>query len=90
MRVGEPRKRHRDQRHLAAQRRQKKEEELTKTAETTHRECEEPTSADMKEFQETTVCHEATEADIKKIKPFERAIAILEQMIAMTELIKKR
>jgi hypothetical protein len=34
--------------------------QLTETVETTHRECEEPTSADMK------VCHEATEADIEK------------------------
>jgi hypothetical protein len=30
--------------------------ELTETVETTHRECKEPTSADMK------VCHKATEA----------------------------
>jgi hypothetical protein len=37
--------------------------------ETTHRERQEPTSADMKEFQETTVCHEATEADMEKIVP---------------------
>jgi hypothetical protein len=43
-----------------------KEEELTEMAETTHRECEEPKSADIKECQETTVCHEATEADIEK------------------------
>jgi hypothetical protein len=43
--------------------------ELTETVEKTHRECEEPTSADMKAFQETTVCHEATEADIEKIEP---------------------
>jgi hypothetical protein len=74
-----------DQRHLAAQRRQKKEEELTETVETTHWEREEPTSADMKECQETTVCHEATEADIGKMEPFDRMIAILKQMIAMTE-----
>jgi hypothetical protein len=60
-------------------------ERLTETVETTHRECEEPTSADMKECQETTVCHEATEADIGKMEPFDRMIAILEQMIAMTE-----
>jgi hypothetical protein len=37
--------------------------ELTEMVETTHRECEEPTSADMKACQETTVSHEATEAD---------------------------
>jgi hypothetical protein len=43
--------------------------EPTDTVETTHRECEEPTSADMKACQETTVCHEATEADIEKIEP---------------------
>jgi hypothetical protein len=85
MPVGEPRKRRRDQRHLAAQRHQKKEEELTKMVETTHQECEEPTSADMKECQDTTVCHEATEADIEKMESFDRPIAILEQMIPMME-----
>jgi hypothetical protein len=53
--------------------------------ETTHRECEEPTSADMKECQETSVCHGATEADIEKMEPFDRVIAILKQMIAVTE-----
>jgi hypothetical protein len=37
--------------------------ELTETVETTHRECEEPSSAEMK------VCHEATETDIEKIEP---------------------
>jgi hypothetical protein len=35
----------------------------------------------MKECQDTTVCHGATEADIEKMEPFDRAIAILEQMI---------
>jgi hypothetical protein len=39
------------------------------TVETRHREFEEPTSADMKACQETTVCHEATETDIEKIGP---------------------
>jgi hypothetical protein len=53
-------------------------------AETTHRECEEPTSADMKECQETTVCHEATEADVEKMEPFDCVLAILKQMIATT------
>jgi hypothetical protein len=62
-----------------------KEEELTEMAETTHRDCEEPKSADMKECQETTVCHEATEAEIEKMEPFDCAIAILKQMIAMTK-----
>jgi hypothetical protein len=42
--------------------------ELAKTVEKTYRECEEPTSADMKTYQET-VCHEATEADTEKIEP---------------------
>jgi hypothetical protein len=65
--------------------REPKEEELTEMAETTHRECEEPISADMKECQEMTVCHEATEADIEKMKPIDRAIVILEQMITMTK-----
>jgi hypothetical protein len=49
----------RDQRHLATQRRQKKEEKLTEMVETTHQECEEPTSADIK------VCHGATEARVE-------------------------
>jgi hypothetical protein len=44
-------------------------------------------SADMKECQETTVCHEAMEADIGKMEPFDRMIAILEQMIVITDLI---
>jgi hypothetical protein len=43
--------------------------ELTETIEKTHLECEETTSADRKACQETTVCHEATEADIEKIEP---------------------
>jgi hypothetical protein len=41
----------------------------------------------MKECQEKTVYHEATEADIGKMEPFDRMIAILELMIAMTDLI---
>jgi hypothetical protein len=43
-------------------------QELTEAVKQTHRECEEPTSADMKACQETTVCHEATEEDIEKIE----------------------
>jgi hypothetical protein len=39
----------------------------------------------MKECKDTTVFHKATEADIEKMEPFYRAIAILEQMIAMTK-----
>jgi hypothetical protein len=34
-----------------------------------HLECEEPISAEMKACQETTACHEETEADIEKIEP---------------------
>jgi hypothetical protein len=34
-----------------------------------HSESPEPTSADMKACQETTVCHETTEADTKEIEP---------------------
>jgi hypothetical protein len=33
------------------------------------KELTETTSADMKACQETTVCHEATEADVEKIEP---------------------
>jgi hypothetical protein len=33
--------------------------ELTETIEKTHRECEEPTSVDMKTCQETTACQDA-------------------------------
>jgi hypothetical protein len=43
----------------------------------------------MRECQDTTVCHEATEADIEKMEPFDRAIAILEQMITTTEANKE-
>jgi hypothetical protein len=42
-------------------------EELSEANDKTHVEHEEPTSADRKACQETTVCHEATEADIEKI-----------------------
>jgi glucosamine 6-phosphate synthetase-like amidotransferase/phosphosugar isomerase protein len=34
----------------------------------THLECQQPTSADMKAFQETIVCHESTETDAEKIQ----------------------
>jgi hypothetical protein len=86
MPVGEPGKKRRDRRRLAAQCRQKKEEELTEMIGKTHREREDSTSADVKERQETTVCHEATEADIGEMEPIDRAIAILKQTIATTDL----
>jgi cytochrome c2 len=46
-------------------------EERTACQETTvaHLECEEPTSANMKVYQETTACHKVTEAHTEKIEP---------------------
>jgi hypothetical protein len=43
--------------------------ELTETIKKIHLEYEEPTSLDMKECQETTICHEPIETDTEKIQP---------------------
>jgi hypothetical protein len=39
---------------------------------------------------ERTTCQEATEANLEKMEPFDRMLAILEQMIAMTETIQEK